>query len=57
MAVTVVMLTLIGKYIDDYFLTKPLYTLIGALTGASVGLYNLIKSALSLLDNKENKKK
>ena len=52
MAVTIVLLTLLGKYIDDSYSTKPIFTIIGAFFGAFAGLYTFIRNVLTL-----NKKK
>jgi F0F1-type ATP synthase assembly protein I len=56
LAVTITLLTLLGKFLDDHFLTKPLFILIGAFLGASAGLYNFIKSILTLDKNHKTKK-
>ena len=42
----VVILTLLGRWIDRRFQTDPWFTLAGALIGIVGGLYNLIKLAL-----------
>ena len=54
MVVTILLLTFLGKYADDHYQTKPLYTVIGALLGATAGFYTMIRSLLSLF--KKDKK-
>jgi F0F1-type ATP synthase assembly protein I len=46
------MLGVLGWWLDDYFLTKPLLTVLGILGGLFLGLYNLYKVIKKL--EKEN---
>jgi ATP synthase protein I len=54
LAASLTILTLLGYFLDKQFLTKPLYTLIGAFLGAAAGLYNFIKT-IKNIDNKKGK--
>ena len=46
------MLGLLGWWLDDTFLTKPLLTVLGILGGLFLGLYNLFK-VISKLEKKD----
>lgn len=53
LAVTVVLMVFIGKWLDEYFETYPILLIIFALFGSFVGVYNFIKTVLDI--NKKNK--
>lgn len=55
LAVTIVVMVLIGDWLDSKFKTNYLFTLIGGFVGIGVGMYNLIKTVNDL--EKKNKKK
>lgn len=54
LAATIVLFLFIGTEIDEYYNSKPLYTIILATIGIFVGLYTVIKTILSLEKKKKN---
>jgi len=48
LAITMVAFVLVGKYIDDKNNTSPLWTVILALLGIIIGMYNFIKTIMSM---------
>jgi F0F1-type ATP synthase assembly protein I len=54
LAVTVVIMALIGNWLDEKFHKAPLFLIIGAFFGAFAGMYNFIKAALDI--EKKSKK-
>jgi ATP synthase protein I len=56
LAVTVVLMFFLGRWIDSLTGTEPLFTLLFALFGIAAGIYNFIKTVLSL-SNSENEKR
>lgn len=55
LAVTIVVMVLIGDWLDNKFGYKYLFTLIFAFLGIGTGLYNMLKTITEL--EKRNKKK
>lgn len=54
LAATIVIMLFIGNWLDNKFDEKPLFTIIFAILGVITGMYNLIKTALSI-GNKSKK--
>lgn len=52
LAATVVVMFFLGKWIDDYFNTMPVFVLIFTFLGGFAGIYNFIQTVLRL--NKKN---
>ena len=48
LAATVLIMVFLGKWLDDKYQKSPLFVLLGTFIGISAGLYNLIKTVLSL---------
>ena len=44
LAVTVTLMVFLGIWLDDYFETQPILTIVFAFLGVFAGLYNFIKS-------------
>ena len=40
---SIAMLGVLGWWLDNYFMTKPILTVLGILSGLFLGLYNLFK--------------
>ena len=57
LAITVVIMTFLGVYLDGKFQTKPLFLLICTFFGAFAGLYNFIKNINALEKKHKNDKK
>jgi ATP synthase protein I len=57
LAVTVGIMIYIGKILDDYFETYPLFILIFAFLGIAAGMYNFIKTVLSLSKSEDENRK
>ncbi|MCX7909065.1 MAG: AtpZ/AtpI family protein [Ignavibacteria bacterium] len=43
---TIVLMVVIGYFLDKFFNTKPLLTVIFALLGCAIGLFDFIRNAL-----------
>jgi F0F1-type ATP synthase assembly protein I len=54
LAITVIVFWFIGRLIDNAYGTEPIWMIIGAVAGITVGMYNFIKSVIEL--NKKGKK-
>ncbi len=54
LAATIVIMVFIGNWLDKKFDTSPLYVLIFGILGIFSGMYNLIKTVLSI-DKKKKK--
>ncbi len=54
LAATIVIMLFIGNWLDKKFDEKPLFTIIFAILGVITGMYNLIRTALSI-GKKSNK--
>lgn len=52
LAATLVVMFFLGKWIDDYFNTMPVFVLIFTFLGGFAGIYNFIQTVLRL--NKKN---
>jgi F0F1-type ATP synthase assembly protein I len=50
---SIIMIGALGWFIDDYFQTKPLYTIIGIFAGLGLGFYSFFKG-LKQLEEKDN---
>ena len=50
---TILMLSVLGWFLDEYFQTKPAFILIGLFSGVGVGFYSFFKS-LKQLEEKNN---
>ena len=50
---SVVVGTIIGFILDNWFGTKPLLIILFFLFGAAAGIYNVIKAAKKMQENKE----
>lgn len=48
LAVTVVLMVLIGNWLDEKYHKAPLFLIIGACLGTFAGMYNLIKAVLDI---------
>ncbi len=48
LAVTVVLMVLIGNWLDEKYHKAPLFLIIGACLGTFSGLYNLIRAVLEI---------
>jgi F0F1-type ATP synthase assembly protein I len=55
LAVTIVLMVFLGKWLDDKFDTSPWFIISLSLFGVFAGMYNFLKVALS--SNKTGKKK
>ena len=54
LAVTVVIMVLLGNWLDQKYHKAPIFLIIGALIGTFAGMYNLIKTVLDI--EKKSKK-
>ncbi len=57
LAATVLLLLWGGNWLDDKYDTDPVFTLIGAFLGISVGLYNLIQTVNHIEKMNERRRK
>lgn len=57
LAATVVIMFFIGRWIDNKTGLEPLFTLIFAVLGITAGIYNFIKTVLSLSKSDNEKRK
>jgi ATP synthase protein I len=57
LAATVVLMFFLGRWIDSLAGTDPLFMLIFALFGIAAGIYNFIKTVLSLTKSENEKRK
>jgi F0F1-type ATP synthase assembly protein I len=48
LAVTVIIMVLLGNWLDEKYHKAPLFLIIGACLGTFAGLYNLIKTVLQI---------
>lgn len=53
LAVTVTVMVFIGIWLDGYFNTKPILTIVCAFFGVFAGMYNFIKSVLKAGNDKK----
>ena len=56
LAATIVLMFFLGKWLDEKFDIFPLLTISLAFFGGFAGIYNFIKSVLSLNEKNKNKK-
>ena len=56
LALSILVLVIIGHHLDKHFNTSPLYLAIGTVLGMVVGFYHLLKK-LQVIDKKEKEKK
>ncbi len=56
LAFTIVFMFFVGKWIDEYTETQPVFIIIFTFLGAIVGMYNFIKTVTSLNKKKKNEK-
>lgn len=56
LAFTIVLMFFIGKWIDEAAETSPVFIIIFTFAGAIAGLYNFIKTVLTLNNKKKNDK-
>lgn len=56
LAATIVLMFFLGRWLDSKFETEPVLTIILSLFGGFAGVYNFIKTVISL-DKKRNDKK
>lgn len=54
LAASVVLMLYLGKWMDSYFETGEVFTIIGAFIGSASGLYNVIRASLQI--SKKNNK-
>ncbi len=57
LAATMVLMLFLGKWLDEKFETKPYLMVFFLFFGAFAGIYNLIKTVISLNKNTSNNKK
>jgi ATP synthase protein I len=57
LAAIVVLMFFLGRWIDSQAGTDPVFTLIFAVFGIAAGLFNFIKTVLSLSKTEDDKKK
>jgi F0F1-type ATP synthase assembly protein I len=57
LAATIVIMILIGDWLDKKYQTSPIYVLVFGLFGIFAGMYNLLKSVVSLEKKKQNEPK
>ena len=57
LAVSVILMSLLGWWLDDKWKTTPWLTLVGVLFGAGAGMYQFIKSVNELSRKEEKEKK
>lgn len=53
LAVTVTVMVFIGIWLDEYFETKPVLTIVFAFLGVFTGMYTFIKSVLKAENGKK----
>jgi len=56
LAVIVVLLFFLGKWLDDELNTLPLFTMLLSFLGGAAGIYNFIKSVIQINDRKKERK-
>ncbi len=56
LAASVVLMLYLGKWMDSYFETGEVFTLVGAFIGATGGIYNVIRTSMQISEknNKNN---
>lgn len=57
LAATVAIMFFLGYYLDKWAGTDPIFTLIFAVFGIGAGLYNFIKTVLTLSSKEDEKRK
>ena len=56
-ASSVILLTLLGWFLDKHWGTRPYLTIIGAILGVVTGFYNFLKTVMSLEKKGKEKRK
>lgn len=53
-AIPLIIFILIGRFLDSYFNTFPVFVLLGLFFGITVSIYEIFRSVLPILDDRKN---